>query len=92
MKLLFCPDCNDCFKLLSEPRQCKCGQSSGHYVDDINAEYSGKGIPIGFGNNSFEDAIKNQPHDGVLGHRFYAFVIPHHCATFRKVKSLKEPT
>ena len=89
MKLIYCTECLDIVKLYSEPRKCRCGQSSGHYIDDINAEYTGKAIPIGFGNNSFDHAIKNQPNYDILGIRFYAFVIPRVCATFRKVKSLK---
>lgn len=86
MKFIRCIECTDIIKLFLEPRSCKCGKSSGQYTDIVNAVYSGPAIPIGFGNNSFDYAIQNQPIDGVMGLRFYAFVIPKNCETFRKVK------
>lgn len=89
MKFIRCTECTDIIKLFSEPRSCKCGKSSGRYTDKVNAVYSGPAIPIGFGNNSFDHAIQNQPFDGVMGLRFYAFVIPKNCETFRKVKEIK---
>ena len=87
MKLLFCLKCQDLFKLDFAVRKCNCGACSGKYLEDgLNAVYSGdKAIPVGFANNTFVSAIKNQPEDG-WGSLFNAFVIPKVCKTFKKVK------
>ncbi len=84
MKLLYCPKCNDIFKLSFVNKCCECEQSSGHYTDDLNAVYSGLGIPLGIANSSLIKAIKNQPKRG-LGERFEAFIIPKECPTFKKI-------
>jgi|GEM_PF-4492996 len=58
MKLLFCEDCWDVFKLDTEVRKCKCGKVSGRYLrDETNAEVNGKGISLAIGNGSLYDAI-----------------------------------
>ncbi len=64
-------------------RTCNCGKSKGMYLDIINAKYSGPCIPLGFINESFLQAIKYQPEEG-LGRRFAAFIIPKQCDTFIK--------
>lgn len=86
MKLIFCPECSDVVKLrLEKPRTCDCGKSWGWYDDNINATIGGKAIPIGFANNSFVDALRNRPKDG-LGSEFVAFVIPHEAGSIKKSK------
>lgn len=81
MKLLFCPNCKDVFNLKQDVvKSCSCGQTSGKYNDNFQAEYTG-GVPVGFANRSFIDALNNQPAKG-LGRRFEAFVIPKECPTF----------
>lgn len=57
MKLLFCPACWDIFKLDYDPRQCKCGKTTGHYVDNVNAVTNGQGISLAIGNSSLADAV-----------------------------------
>jgi len=85
MKLLLCPTCADVVKLGDkEWRSCKCGDSSGRYVDHINAEVRGKAIPIGFANSSLLTAIRNRPEDG-SGSEFVAFIIPRKCSTIKQV-------
>lgn len=85
MKLLFCSICHDVFRLDHDARECHCGLVGGKYVDDLNAEYYGKdAIPLGFANETFAEAVCNQPHAG-MGERFTAFVIPKECDTFKKV-------
>jgi len=88
MKLLFCPKCQDIFKLSQEWRTCSCGEARGHYVGEIDAKYTG-GVPIGIENTSFVKALRSAnrqlgTRDG-LGIRFEAFVIPDVCPTFKKV-------
>lgn len=85
MKLLFCPRCSDVTKLkVQERRECACGKSWGMYIDDLNAEYGGEAVPLGFSNPSLLEALKErdrQIRDGVeagaqWGITFTAFTIP----------------
>jgi len=62
-----------------------CGACGGTYVDNVQAEYYGPAIPLGFDNPSFLQAVDNQPNRG-MGKLFTGFVIPKECKTFRKVK------
>jgi hypothetical protein len=86
MKLLYCPKCHDLFNLrLGNTKSCACGMASGRYLDDgLNAEYSG-GIPVGFDNFSFVEAIRAQPEQAKYGPRFTAFIIPKICDTMKKI-------
>jgi len=84
MKLILCPHCQDVRKLDKILTTCKCGKSYGRYLDDLNAEYSGDAIPLGFSNSSLLSAIKHRPGQG-NGAIFTAFVIPKQCSTYKKV-------
>jgi len=89
MKLLYCNKCNDIFLLVRRMRTCYCGASRAWYVDNVSAEYSGNCTPIGIANNSFKQALENQPEEGT-GKDFIAFVIPKKCETFtREVAQLQ---
>lgn len=59
MKLLFCPNCWDIFKLDSESiTSCKCGSVKGRYCfDNSHSISNGKGISIGINNNSLSSAV-----------------------------------
>lgn len=82
MKLLFCLKCTDLFNLDYEMKECSCGSVKGRYIDQQVATYAGESaVPLGFTNNSFVSAIKNQPKEG-MGEEFTAFVIPKKCPTF----------
>lgn len=95
MKLLLCLECSDIFLLTKEERKCKCGESKGLYVDDLNAEISGKCIPIGFSNPSFIKALKmqiieNKHYDGnkdtcCKGIEFEAFIIPDWAKSIKRI-------
>lgn len=85
MKLLVCPRCTDVVKLkVGIIRCCDCGASFGQYIDELNAEYGGEAIPLGFSNPSLLDALKERDckiRDGEeanqqWGIRFEAFTIP----------------
>ena len=97
MKLLYCPSCYDIRKLhLNRLTFCKCGISSGMYIDDLNAVYHGCAIPIGIDNCSFLYATINRPDEGE-GETFEAFVIHHECPTVKEYgpnpfKNRKETT
>ena len=81
MKLLFCKECKDVFRLWEDSeRKCRCGQSGGKYTNLIDAYYFGPATPLGFANSSFVDALENQPEEG-MGKVFTAFVIPKICET-----------
>ena len=86
MKLLLCKDCHDIFNLRLAMKTCSCGKTSGQYINNLDAEYSGPGIPLGFTNISFRSAVLNQPkgyHD--MGKEFVAFVIAEECPTIKKL-------
>lgn len=84
MKLIFCTECRDVVNLARcMPRQCLCGKSGGQYTDNVNAEYYGPAVPMGFANSSFMRAVSSQPLRG-SGKEFVAFVIPEECSTFVK--------
>ena len=86
----FCPlpGCHDIRSLHSKGIvSCKCGQSSGQYLeDDLNVIIRGAAIPLGILNSSLVKAVRARPSSG-LGAQFDAFVIPHQCPTVRKADS-----
>ena len=88
MKLLYCNTCRDIVKLSRTTRTCQCGVTGGHYkTDGLNAVYYGPAIPLGFANDSFSEALGNQPEFG-KGTNYNAFVIPKVCPTMVRVDLL----
>lgn len=71
MKLLFCEECWDLFKLAHELRSCACGRVSGHYIDHEKAVVNGKGVSLAIGNGSLWNAIRELRYGakGVTGER-----------------------
>lgn len=60
MKLLFCQECWDVFKLDVGPiRTCKCGKVKGRYINNSEAEVTDNAISLAIGNGSLEMAIYN---------------------------------
>lgn len=57
MKLLYCLDCEDVFKLSFEVKTCKCKKVQGRYINRSEAEVSENGISIAIGNGSLDAAI-----------------------------------
>ena len=85
MKLLMCLKCGDVFNLTRSEKTCGCGETKGMYVDELNAEISGKCQPIGIGNGSFSQSLKiqriedkkpKQKDECCKGIEFTAFFIP----------------
>lgn len=87
MKLLLCNLCHDIYPIGFKKRSCTCGQSWGAYLrDGWHARFSGKSVtPLGFANDSFEQALHNRPAGGNKGIEFTAFVIQRDCPTFEEV-------
>lgn len=84
MKLLYCKSCKSVFNLWYHEKKCECGETSGKYLDELNAIYSGEfSVPIGFDNTIFHTAMFLQPESGMVK-RFDAFVIAKECPTFIK--------
>lgn len=98
MKLLLCLLCDDLVTLRSaHARQCECGESSGQYLSEGLAKYSGPALLVGFGNSTFADVIRQQlkksdkdldkmggfgPYrDELKGRCFDAFIIPESAST-----------
>ena len=71
-----------------EERSCFCGKSKGRYLDNLNAEFEGPAIPLGFHNAHFVNALENQPEKN-WGKEFTAFVIEKDCPTFQDAKKAK---
>ncbi len=82
MKLIFCPKCNDIFRLTGTCRKCECKNSYGYYVNNLCAVIGGDAIPLGIENSSFVAALRNRP-EKTWGYNFEAFVIPKSCPTIR---------
>jgi hypothetical protein len=68
---------------LDKEKSCSCGKTKGKYVDNLNAEYSGDGVPIGFRNGEFIKSVVKQ-HKYGFGDDFAAFTIRRECPTFVK--------
>ena len=90
MKLLYCRNCHDIVRLSHRLKSCECGLCKGMYSDERHAQYTGEfAIPVGIANESFTDAIANQPktsnEDGHSDVTFDAFVIPEDCATLERI-------
>ncbi len=89
MKIVFCPRCQDVFKLQIKKRHCDCGKSYGLYLSDgVAAQIGGDAIPLGINNQSFAQALhltglmtKNPDMPGIP---FNAFIIPEPCGTIRR--------
>jgi len=58
MKLLFCPNCQDLFRLFREERSCACGKTKGLYTAEVYATTNGYGVDIGIGNGYLKMAIE----------------------------------
>lgn len=92
MKLLMCIKCSDIFNLTMEEKKCKCGKSSGRYIDELNAIIAGSSIAIGFANNSFIDAYRRQVIENQVadkdtcckGQEFTAFFIPEWATSIKR--------
>ena len=82
MKLIFCKECQDIFKLDFEMRFCKCKKSSGKYLDNSKAVYYGEfAIPIGINNHQLANAVYNP---NAQSTNFDAFVFDKKYKNFRK--------
>ena len=56
MKLIFCPDCSDVFKLAHETRTCACGKCRAKYINHSKAVTNGKGVCLAISNPSLVEA------------------------------------
>lgn len=83
MKMIYCPTCHDVRKIGPERTACECGESWGWYMDELNAVYGGRAVPLGIDNVSLSRALREWPFDADIGMRFEAFVVPADCPTFR---------
>jgi len=57
MKLLYCPQCQDVFKLAHKERACACGAVTGRYLDNVEAVTNGRGVSLAIGGGSLRDSI-----------------------------------
>jgi hypothetical protein len=75
MKLIYCNNCQDVFRLHKTTETCLCSESGGHYKEDgVNVVIYGPCKPIGFKKDEFSSALENQPENGE-GRKFYSCVI-----------------
>lgn len=75
MKLLFCRNCHDMFKLASFTKYCNCRQSSGKYLEDgDNIEIQGSCEVVGITNISLVRGLKKlDAENNALGPDLTAF-------------------
>ena len=58
MKLIFCPVCDDAFKLSRDLKSCKCGKAKGRYLaDGLYAEINKGAVPIGMANSTVAKGV-----------------------------------
>lgn len=84
MKLLFCNNCQSIFSLSYNLKRCDCRETSGRYIDKLNAKYSGPATMLGFSNSEFQEAL------GFKGLVFKAFTIKEPCQTFKRIPNNSE--
>mgnify|MGYP000147329712 CR=1 FL=1 len=97
MKLIFCHQCQDVFKLGTKYfKSCDCGNVKARYIDSVNAEFYCENNDyslIGFSNGSLNKSIKEYKKNkkefgyelGENGINFDAFIIPEPCSTITKI-------
>lgn len=86
MKLVYCPHCQDVFKMQFTFKACMCGKSGGVYESDgLHAWVGGEAKALGFDNSSLAQALIHRPERG-MGERFDAFVIPKQCPTVHEIE------
>ena len=76
MKLIFCPDCKDLFRLYPDDLlYCKCKKSWGQYDHRGRIGcFGGKSVPIGMENSSLLRAVRSR--DILEIRDIHTFVIP----------------
>jgi hypothetical protein len=87
MKLILCPvpACLDVFKLAGgAPRACRCGASSGRYLDEKRVEVSGPALVLGIDNAAFEAAYRRWTETGGTGAQVSLFFLPEGAATVER--------
>jgi hypothetical protein len=58
MKLVYCQDCQDLFKLSYAVRTCECGRVYGRYINNDEVEVSDDAVSIAIGNTHLRAAIE----------------------------------
>ncbi len=60
MKLFLCRKCKDVVRCFYKERTCKCGESSGKYLENgVEAIFRGKNcVPLGMDNNAIAKAVQ----------------------------------
>lgn len=100
MKLILCENCSDIVALrLGVNRSCSCGESGGHYINELDAEVWGPCFKLGFANSSLIKALRAQKFEGdseetmmynykrvTKGRDFQAFIIPDSAETMKRVE------
>jgi len=76
MKIAYCPECFDFFKLIKVVRACKCGKSSGVLKPDgLMVVLNGPTEVVGIDDRSFFKALKKRLKKGP-GINFRAYLCP----------------
>ena len=91
MKLIFCRECQDVFKLDYSIKTCKCGKCYGKYLSDgLTAEVNKEAVILGINNNSLVGTLRESNFGKLtskyMGDRFEAFVISPKCDTIKIIK------
>lgn len=58
MKLMYCPECQDVFKIvIYQQRACRCGSVRGQLLDADLAKINGRGVSMAIGGGSLAQAV-----------------------------------
>jgi hypothetical protein len=58
VKLLMCTKCFDVVRMHSEPRSCRCGAATGHYLDNEIVEQTAGSVSIALHNHDLRTALE----------------------------------
>ena len=84
MKLIYCINCSDLFRLTLDPKRCICGDSGGYYKEDgHNAWVSDKSVVLGMDNMDLSDAVSLYRRDGT-GRVIMAFILNEKASTIER--------
>ena len=86
MKLIYCINCSDLFRLTLDPKRCICGDSGGYYKENgHNAWVSEKSIVLGIDNGDLVRQLSHYLKTG-KGTKLDAFIIADKASTIERGK------
>jgi hypothetical protein len=83
MKLIYCPECHDTFRIIDAVRWCYCGSSFGRTLPNGHSEYWGRAVPVELDSETLHTfALQSNE---TSRQAVNAYVVPRQTGDFRKV-------